>query len=289
MKTLYMRLQEARNHLGVPWEILERDYILSWILAAINQVDVLKDKLVFKGGTALEKCYFGDYRFSEDIDFSANTGTGRGDELEKAMQQACRYTADMLEDYAPVDVVSERYVESQPHPEGQEAFIIRARFPWQRNLQTRVMVEVTMQEKIIKPIQYRNVIHNYEEPLISKIPVYALEEIIAEKLRAILQHAEKLKERGWSRSRARDYYDLWRILNAYKNELDFSQFGTFLHEKCTAKNITFSTVEDFFEKDMLAYVQKTWKQWLAPLVPDLPSSEKIIEELRPQIQALIDQ
>ena len=26
--------------------------------------------------------------------------------------------------------------------------------------------------------------------------------------------------RGWTRSRARDYYDLWRVLSAYKDDLD---------------------------------------------------------------------
>ena len=36
----------------------------------------------------------------------------------------------------------------------------------------------------------------------------------------LLQHVEKLQERGWSRSRARDYYDLWRIFNAYGGHLN---------------------------------------------------------------------
>jgi len=30
----------------------------------------LKDLLIFKGATALKRCYFGDYRFSEDLDFT---------------------------------------------------------------------------------------------------------------------------------------------------------------------------------------------------------------------------
>jgi predicted nucleotidyltransferase component of viral defense system len=30
----------------------------------------LREHLVFKGGTALKRCYFGDYRFSEDLDFT---------------------------------------------------------------------------------------------------------------------------------------------------------------------------------------------------------------------------
>ena len=32
----------------------------------------LKENLIFKGGTALKKCYFGNYRFSEDLDLTNN-------------------------------------------------------------------------------------------------------------------------------------------------------------------------------------------------------------------------
>jgi predicted nucleotidyltransferase component of viral defense system len=71
MRPLRGRLEEARVRLGVPWEVLERDYLLSWILAGIGRVPELRGALIFKGGTALKKCYFGDYRFSEDLDFSA--------------------------------------------------------------------------------------------------------------------------------------------------------------------------------------------------------------------------
>ena len=70
MKPLRNRLQEARKRVGLPWEILERDYVLSWLLAGISEIEALRDTLVFKGGTALKKCFFGDYRFSEDLDFS---------------------------------------------------------------------------------------------------------------------------------------------------------------------------------------------------------------------------
>ena len=72
MKPLRLRLDDARKRLGLPWEVLERDYLLSWILAGITEVETLRDSLVFKGGTALKKCYFGDYRFSEDLDFTGS-------------------------------------------------------------------------------------------------------------------------------------------------------------------------------------------------------------------------
>jgi predicted nucleotidyltransferase component of viral defense system len=56
MRPLRTRLQEARNRHGIPWNVLERDYILSWILAGIYQVPLLRETLAFKGGTALKKC-----------------------------------------------------------------------------------------------------------------------------------------------------------------------------------------------------------------------------------------
>jgi len=49
--------------------VLERDYCLAWFLCALAESD-LKPVLGFKGGTALKRCYFGDYRFSEDLDFT---------------------------------------------------------------------------------------------------------------------------------------------------------------------------------------------------------------------------
>ena len=49
---------------------IEKDYVLSWVLFAISKNDVLKNVLVFKGGTVLKKAYFEDYRFSEDLDFT---------------------------------------------------------------------------------------------------------------------------------------------------------------------------------------------------------------------------
>lgn len=47
MKPLRTRLEEARAWSGLPWEVLERDYVLSWILAGIYQVPALPDTLVF--------------------------------------------------------------------------------------------------------------------------------------------------------------------------------------------------------------------------------------------------
>lgn len=287
MKPLRARLEEARKRLHLPWDAIERDYLLSWILAGISRVGILRETLVFKGGTALRKCHFGDYRFSEDLDFSGLAGVPTGDAMEQAVREACKAAVKLLDEYAPVEIVCGRHTENDPHPGGQEAFTIRARFSWQREPRTRVMIETTLDEKVLKPAPKRKVLHEYGEPLDAEVRVYALEEIVAEKLRAILQHAAKLEERGWSRSRARDYYDLWRMMGACRNRMDLSGFADFLREKCAIRKVAFAGPDDFFQDRMLAYVEKTWEQWLGPLVPALPAFTTVIGELRPQIAALV--
>ncbi|MFV1976702.1 MAG: nucleotidyl transferase AbiEii/AbiGii toxin family protein [Candidatus Scalindua sp.] len=205
MKPLRKRLEDARKDTGLPWEIIERDYILSWVLAGIAVNGKLHNGLIFKGGTALKKCYFGKYRFSEDLDFTAKEEGPRKDQLEEEIQRACELATELAQNFSPLELKAERYTEKEPHPGAQEAFYIRGKLPWHRQFLVRVMIEITIDEPVkIEPIK-RQIIHGYEEMISQEVYVYSLEEIVAEKMRAILQHLKKLEDRGWSRSRARDY------------------------------------------------------------------------------------
>lgn len=194
---------------------------------------------------------------------------------------------ELLKPYAPVEILCEPHTERDPHPGGQKAYYIRASFPWHRRPQTNIMVEIAVDEELLKPYVKKTIFHNYEESLEAQVLVYSLEEIVAEKLRSILQHEKIFKRRGWTRSRARDYYDLWRILAAHRTYLDVSDFSTFLNKKCIIREVTFSEPDDFFPEGMLSFVEKTWKQWLGPLVPNLPPYKTVIDELRPQIASLL--
>lgn|GEM_PF-4156954 len=60
---------------GVPAATVERDYVLNHALAAIANCEQAQ-QIVFKGGTALRLCYFDDYRYSADLDFSLIGGPG---------------------------------------------------------------------------------------------------------------------------------------------------------------------------------------------------------------------
>lgn len=55
-------------------DVVEKDYVLGWLLWGIVTQPELSTTWTFKGGTCLKKCYFETYRFSEDLDFSVQAG-----------------------------------------------------------------------------------------------------------------------------------------------------------------------------------------------------------------------
>ena len=61
---------ETASSLSLLPNVVEKDYVLGWMLAGINAHEDLSESWVFKGGTCLKKCYFETYRFSEDLDFT---------------------------------------------------------------------------------------------------------------------------------------------------------------------------------------------------------------------------
>ena len=63
-------ISELARELSLDLHVVEKDYVLGWLLAGIAANTDLSENWVFKGGTCLKKCYFETYRFSEDLDFS---------------------------------------------------------------------------------------------------------------------------------------------------------------------------------------------------------------------------
>lgn len=81
---------EAAKVLSLRPQVVDKDYVLGWILAGIYAHPTLARSFVFKGGTCLKKCYFETYRFSEDLDFTI-TDPGLIDEstLSEAFTEIC--------------------------------------------------------------------------------------------------------------------------------------------------------------------------------------------------------
>ena len=87
-------------------EVVEKDYVLGWLLGAISTHDELRTLWIFKGGTCIKKTYFETYRFSEDLDFTLLPEAPYSEEaILEQLQNAVRLTAEMSGIEFPVDRV----------------------------------------------------------------------------------------------------------------------------------------------------------------------------------------
>ncbi len=286
MKPLRGRIEQAAHAGRLPQPVIEKDYALSYLLAGVAGHPALADTLIFKGGTALKKLFFGEYRVSEDLDFSTRVGAPKGNRLEASLREAATGALNLLTGQGPFSLEFERYLEREPHPQGQEAFIIRLKFPWHPGPMCRIKLEVSHDEPVLLAPERRTLIHGYGEDLAIKVSCYALEEIVAEKLRTLLQTQRKLLERGWNRPRARDYYDLWRILEAYGEQLDPGTINRLLIRKCEHRGVAFSGIDDFFGKELIAESRRHWQANLGQFVDQLPPCETVLMRLRELMQKI---
>ena len=66
-KEIEIRAEEQ----NVPKSTIDKDWVLGHFIDAIYSIHLCEDSLILKGGTCLRKCYFPEYRFSEDLDFTS--------------------------------------------------------------------------------------------------------------------------------------------------------------------------------------------------------------------------
>ena len=183
----------------IPERVLERDYCLSWFLVGLSR-SPLRERLLFKGGTALKKCYFPEYRFSEDLDFTL---------AEEVPFETIRAELEVVftETYRASGVVF-RYAREDRHAHvNSHTFYLGYEGPLPGESSGKeVKTDITIREEVVFPIEERPLLRGYEEyediPERAVIRVYSLREIAAEKVVA-------LTDRG--RNEPRDLYDFWYL------------------------------------------------------------------------------
>jgi len=275
----------ARTHGNPPYWIVEKDYALSYLLAAVMHADSEGGKLLLKGGTALKKAYFADYRFSEDLDFSIQHSK-RLDAADSLLGTAVAECERMLQERGAFLVDWTRLELKAPHPGGQDAYIVRVQFPGQRQPLCRLKVEITHDELVLWPPADHDLLHVFPEDLSVRIRCYSLEEIVTEKLRALLQSRQRLWERGWGASRVcRDYYDLWYILG--QQEVTLSDLTHNLVSKCRHRGVSFESATAFFDPILVQVAEREWPRQLVPFVRDCPVVELVLGDLQGMVQDLL--
>jgi predicted nucleotidyltransferase component of viral defense system len=206
LSRLSNRLLQEDGGRRITEKVLDRDYGITVLLNGLSKSQ-LGDFLAFKGGTAIKKCYFLNYRFSQDLDFTLRSNewtvhsledlffslfsdladeTGLGFSLETPLSSA-RNTLNSRIHYAGLT--------PSVQPEA-------------------IKLDITIRERIVFETPNRPIL-GYPEYQVtgdeSGIAVYSLFEILTEKAVAILDAV---------RSEPRDLYDLAQLWDDSGMEAD---------------------------------------------------------------------
>jgi predicted nucleotidyltransferase component of viral defense system len=208
-------------------EVVEKDYVLGWVLAAIALDDVARH-WVFKGGTCIKKCYFETYRFSEDLDFSFLPGAPyeAGDIRHQLLRVAKR-----VQELSGIQLPAEHVVVyERANRQGQLTYEARVgyRGPLAIPNFPRIRFDLTNREPIIDRPVRRSILHPYPDgvPDQAQVRAYSFHELLAEKVRAL-----------YERSRPRDLYDVVYLLQNPPTGLRLSNVRRILLRKCRVKGL----------------------------------------------------
>lgn len=248
--------------------VVEKDYVLGWVLAGINAHPALRDSWVFKGGTCLKKCFFETYRFSEDLDFTLTDASHLDDGF---LRQTFAEIGEWIYERTGIEVPADRQVfDLYQNPRGAISCQgkISYRGPVSPRDMPRIKLDLTADERLVLAPVRVPVFHPYSDAPEEGIDAYAYayEEVFGEKVRALAE-----------RTRPRDLYD---VINLFRNVEALPSAAVVLDvlgQKCEFKGIGIPVLADL--EPHRGELQGLWESMLNHQLPSLPPYEAFWDEL----------
>ncbi|MBP6098359.1 MAG: nucleotidyl transferase AbiEii/AbiGii toxin family protein [Candidatus Levybacteria bacterium] len=263
-------IKQIAHSLSLRDVTVEKDYVLGWVLAAIGSSNFLRDSWIFKGGTCLRKCYFENYRFSEDLDFTiVNTQSIELNSIVESMREI----ANWVYENSGIEISTKKILfESVKNPANQTITQGRIFYkgpigPSSPQQWPRIKFDLTPDEIIVKTPVQRSIIHKpySDHEIIShkKIHTYDLVDLFAEKIRALFE-----------RTRPRDLYDVVEIYNISMQDVNIAEIHHVLRQKCAYKGLVSLNIDDLPKNQCLV----GWKDQLSHQLANLPDFESYFNE-----------
>lgn len=231
---------------------IEKDYIQHVFL--INLYRRVGDEIVFKGGTALQKCY-GLNRFSEDLDFTLFKSISLDEMIDRAIKGMNLFGCEADFKKLKEDEIA-------------ITFQIRAKGPLydrrEKSL-TYIRIEISKREKVLLPALKKDVVPIYRDLPPYLISVMNPSEVMAEKVRAII-----------TRDRARDIYDFYFLIRkGIETKIDL------IEEKLRYYNVEFN-MDSFLMS--VEKKEKLWYNELNQLISNVPDFKVVKKEIEKWIR-----
>ncbi len=266
---------ERANEWGLSESVVEKDYVIGWLLWGIGAHPLLSRSWAFKGGTCLKKCFFETYRFSEDLDFSVLPGSPFQDAAqvfdEAVVRRAIDEVLEAVQEASGLNVFArDLYLKPRNHGRGLEGRVYYLG-PTGSTQVAKIKLDISGTEAVVRPTVMAKICHSFPDvlPGPASVRAYSFEEVFAEKIRA-------MGERG----RPRDLYD---IVNLYRHQglgRAPELIREVLIEKCVSKGVEVPTEETVLGASTLPELWSEWENMLGHQLPDLPPVEAYVEELR---------
>ena len=216
--------------------VVEKDYVLGWMLAGIYQHEEFADSWIFKGGTCLKKCFFETYRISEDLDFTLRN---REHLDARLLTGAFSEIGEWIHDQTGIEIPADKqdfdiYQNPRGHLSCQGRISYKGPISSTHSL-PRIKLDLTADERVVLPPLRAQIFHPYSDVPEEGIEglAYAYTEAFAEKFRALAE-----------RTRPRDLYDVVHLYRNTEARPEPKRFMEVLHAKCEFKGIDIPSIAD---------------------------------------------
>ena len=261
---------ELATSSGIRPHVIEKDYVLGWILAGIHQHEIGKT-WVFKGGTCLKKCHFETYRFSEDLDFTlSDPAQIDSDFLHLVFSEISEWIYESAGIEVPVEKLTFDIYEN---PRGVTSCQGRVFYrgpisPESHKRLPRIKLDLTVDELLVESSVTSAVKHDYSDFPDGGIYIesYSYAEVFAEKTRALAE-----------RTRPRDLYDVINFFRRPESGLLAKSVRKTLEAKCKFKSIPMPNYADLLGHR--AQCEAGWGQQLSHQIQSLPPFNSFWNEL----------
>jgi predicted nucleotidyltransferase component of viral defense system len=262
---------DAATRQGLNPHIVEKDFALGWLLAAINAHEDLANTWLFKGGTCLKKCFFETYRFSEDLDF---TLTDPAHLDEDFLRQTFAEIGEWMYEETGVEMPAEQqefdfYTNPCGNISCQGKLSYRGPISPRSGGWPRIKLDLTADERVVLPPALVPIFHPYSDAPEDGMQVlaYAYEEAFGEKIRALAE-----------RTRPRDLYDVINLFRNAEARPSPSVLLDVLRQKCSFKGISVPRFTDL--ESHRGDLEGGWGTMLAHQLPALPPVEAFRQRAR---------
>jgi predicted nucleotidyltransferase component of viral defense system len=244
------------------------------VLTAIGIAPTLSANLVLKGGAAMALAFKSD-RVTGDVDFTAlQEPEGFEEIIRDELNKILPKTAL---DLGYVDLLCRvQSIKKMPRSENFldhdfPALKVNIGYAKRGTNQEQRLAEGKASRTVEIDISFRDQVYAFQELTLAgagvAVRAFTVHEIIAEKLRALLQQPER------NRARRQDVYDIAYLIELHEfDEKDRAQIHDTLIHKCKSHGVD-ATAASFENKEIRDRAERNWKT-LAAEVQDLPPFEE---------------